>query len=823
MRRTRDQHTQTQEFELRLPEYLPVEITWSIPKHMSNMYNTLMCTICFTHKPSKIKVVCKNDHRLCKECYTDVDAQKERREAPNICPTCRENMISYDNAPSSAAATALQEFLRLPCDFRKYGCGYLPLIVDLEDHHAVCDHKRHPCIWSKRGCRLEVRLGDNHSETCGYKPVACPYFNRGCPVTQMNQKDLQMHGECCRRKNLEIGTPYVHVEGEGYENHENCQERLFNIDGFWESMAITKAEWVELNMIVQNTGIVEGVRRKAISQAEAKRRMNVAVRIYQEAQAARAHEESMEVNRQILEEIETRNNIARAGRNRQQQVVEIITIGDGDNQSVNLTNSPPNPLLENDDLILNASLDMETDQEEAETPEVMLSIQDGMNRARNLAMQALEVQATGEDVETVEAEAIDGDATDADTNPSEQDQVPEEQPEEPENMAEQAPVEEMEPEHVPEIFSWFSDRPAYSLEELSRTIHYMPNLATDHNEESQIFFDTNMLGNTATANQKNWARFENQRLIDNKVPHFMEIRNRHGHKPRYCSTCSESVSPLRPTANVDTAVFHQHFSTRLRMLEWAQEGNEGLYPCPCCRNSHHMRPVYRRKIIATSSFLRSWDINAKENHDIGYLGNESHVDLLSIPGGRVEDIAHALYIEAHGAGEPWDIACAVGINNVLNSLNHTQDRGILGLDSVTKAVHMIIAMTASNSKYSTVNFIRVPKVPMIRCRGKGFVMDRLNQLFRKVNVAMTSRWGVEAAHCPNFEMKGIGTINPGGHRRHQHQRYTPYVRREMFTTNHETTMLHFKDQYKLEMGREILRFWGINTGTATGRLAVNQH
>ena len=130
------------------------------------MYSSLMCTICFSYKLSKLKVVCKNDHHL-----YGIDTQRARQEAPNPCPTCREAIMRY-NAPISAAATALQEILQLPCDFQKYGCSYLPLIVDLNDHYAVCEYKRRPCIWSKWGCRLEVVLGDNHSEICDFKPVA---------------------------------------------------------------------------------------------------------------------------------------------------------------------------------------------------------------------------------------------------------------------------------------------------------------------------------------------------------------------------------------------------------------------------------------------------------------------------------------------------------------------------------------------------------------------------------------------------------------------------------------------------------------------------
>ena len=56
-----------------------------------------------------------------------------------------------------------------------------------------------------------------------------------------------------------------------------------------------------------------------------------------------------------MEEIEIRNNIAQTERNKQQPVVKIITIGDEASQSARL----PNPLLEDEDLILNASLDME--------------------------------------------------------------------------------------------------------------------------------------------------------------------------------------------------------------------------------------------------------------------------------------------------------------------------------------------------------------------------------------------------------------------------------------------------------------------------------
>ena len=157
-------------------------------------------------------------------------------------------------------------------------------------------------------------------------------------------------------------------------------------------------------------------------------------------------------------------------------------------------------------------------------------------------------------------------ALDANTNTNEQDQVVEEQMKEPEFIMEQASVETKEHENVPAVFYWFSDRPAYSLEELSRTSHYMPSLATIRNAELQISFNSNMLANTATAYQKNWSTIENQRLIVNKVLHFMEIRNRHSHKTKIL----QHMQCKCFTAKAHSKYRHSCLSLeqRLSMLKW---------------------------------------------------------------------------------------------------------------------------------------------------------------------------------------------------------------------------------------------------------------
>ena len=155
------------------------------------------------------------------------------------------------------------------------------------------------------------------------------------------------------------------------------------------------------------------------------------------------------------------------------------------------------------------------------------------------------------------------------------------------------------------------------------------------------------------------------------------------------------------------------------------------------------------------------------------------------------------------------ICTVAGINNCAFSLARDGNR-IAGLDSVVKAMHQIIDLLGKSSTESSIAFIRIPKVPMLHLNNRGFLVDGLNKVFRVCNAAISTAWGTNARYAPNFKLKGIFT--PSGR-----NRGTPaQIWRSWFRETEDIRMLHFKTLVKVELGREILQFWGINRGTALG-------
>ena len=106
---------------------------------------------------------------------------------------------------------------------------------------------------------------------------------------------------------------------------------------------------------------------------------------------------------------------------------------------------------------------------------------------------------------------------------------------------------------------------------------------------------------------------------------------------------------------------------------------------------------------------------------------------------------------------------------------------------------------------------------MLHLNNRGFLVDGLNKVFRVCNAAISTAWGTNARYAPNFELKGIFT--PSGR-----NRGTPaQIRRTWFRETEDIRMLHFKTFVKVEMGREILQFWGINRGIALGPNVLSRY
>ena len=765
-----------------LPSSLDTSIEWQIPRGMEDLYYSIYCPICQEYCTDELRPHCAEDHVICNEC-TDLVLNTGATECPHRCGNL---LLAQAQCTKNTAARALQNFLRIPCKNRVFGCAELPKVVHSEEHALLCDYRRKDCPYESRGCRQKVVDDWEHKKECEFRPVQCKNTERGCPMDDVNFKNLEFHETHCRHRWAPVGTLYERMEGAGEENQGGPQQRWYRLEGFWIQRTCTMKDWIGINDIYQNSGT-------PTSQADAYERL-----LDSEYTWARRLEDEDQVRanletEQMIIDLERRNNAGEFLLSAEDLLAE-----DPSENDLIVENIPEEVMRE---LLEISDNDIEVTENQENTTR---NTQDETG-----ADAPIESEDGPEDQDTDQAHP----AAQTENEVSEEDTI------EPAEEGEQVSYEEQEmdegneevEEHLGNVWNGATE-PATTIQDLVQAINSMHTNATDCMGEDT--FNSTM--NTAEG-QINWAQEEWNRITGKKCENFLEIRGNAeypGYGPYYCEICSETSSPIFPSPE---PVFHVHHSSRLAMLERIHNGQVDNFNCMSgCRQINHLpKPNYRRKLLITSSTLKQWDTDAKDDPNVGYLGNEEHIDLLSIPGGSLEEILHALWIEVEGSTEAIDIIAVAGLNNCLNTLSLSQN-GINGMDSVVKAVHCLTGLIRSSKAKNTIAFARIPKVPMLHLSNRGPLVDAMNKMFRMTNAAMTNSWGTNAKYAPVFETWGLAT--PA-----ERHRGTPVmIRRDWFREPVETRMLHFTTPIKLEMGRVCMRFLGLSRGLAVGRNAMSR-
>ena len=768
-----------------LPASLDAKIEWEIPHGLEELYYSIFCSICQEYCTEELMPRCSEDHVICNNCTTMV-LDSGSTECPMRCGSL---LISQDQATRNTASRALQLFLRIPCPNRVYGCAELPRVAHAEEHTLLCDFRRKDCPYEYRGCREKVTDQWEHRQGCVFRPVKCKNMERGCPRDDVSYKNLKFHEKYCRHQWAPVGTEYAPQEGAGEENQGGPQQRWFQLKNFWIQRICTLDNWIGINDIFQISGT-------PTSQEDALERL---------LDSEYTWERRLEEEQQLI-----------ANRESEQMMIELEqrALQEAENQLLTAEDLLAEDPM-GDDLLINEPITEEIMRE-------MLEISD--SEVESPEGQGNNAEATEMDQE---ASAPREDNTGSEDQPTEEQIEISAQEEEPQDENAIQPVEEGElisfedeaadaanvaMEGEDDNLWNGATEPATNVQDLIAAIGNMNTNLTECMEEET--FNNTM--NTAEE-QIAWAQAEWSRITERKVENYMQIRESAeypGYGPRYCQLCSEASSPIFPNPG---PIFHVHHSSRLAMLERINSGHVESFNCMSgCKYTDHLpKPDYRRKLLITSSTLKQWDTDAKDDPELGYLGNESHVDLLAIPGGTIEEICHALWLELEGSTEPVDIISVFGLNNCLNTLVMSEN-GVVGLNTVVRAIHCITGLLRKSKARNTIGFARIPKVPMLHLTNRGILVDRLNKVFRLTNVAMSTAWGTNAKYAPVFETWGL--ILPT-----ERHRGTPVlIRRDWFREQVDTRMLHFTRRVKLEMGRDCLRFLQLSRGWASGPRAMSR-
>ena len=135
--------------------------------------------------------------------------------------------------------------------------------------------------------------------------------------------------------------------------------------------------------------------------------------------------------------------------------------------------------------------------------------------------------------------------------------------------------------------------------------------------------------------------------------------------PKQCQICS--YNQMAPERKI--AVFHFHFSSKqVRKLAGADENDTDFF-CPSCTEKspsnptgslgslHNMAQMTRIPILISGSTVHEHYMEG------GYPGDEQHVDYLTSPGAKIEDLEHMWLLDYADEKKPMDILLIGGLNN----------------------------------------------------------------------------------------------------------------------------------------------------------------
>ena len=297
---------------------------------------------------------------------------------------------------------------------------------------------------------------------------------------------------------------------------------------------------------------------------------------------------------------------------------------------------------------------------------------------------------------------------------------------------------------------------------------------------------------------------EGRRIMGNKHQDYRKFRDKNSYIYNYCNICSEMVSDVRPRLSV---VRHRHFSSVVYRTEAPTDIN-GNYPCFHCKTTpHSCRIGERYPVLLTSSTLHHWQGDRAVN---GYEGNPLHMDEISIPGGKIADLRHALLAEFYNTYRPLDILVVCGINNVLNDYSREQIK--TEFIKLQETVHSLAPQGEVNS-IGIATMIIPPMIAKLSDKCGGLKANSKLQLMVEVNsdikeLNLSQRQGNYPVRLsPQFHTWGMtGGKILGDHPRNILEGQE-YHRAAQWREETRAKMLHLDDKCRLRMGKACISYY----------------
>ena len=277
-----------------------------------------------------------------------------------------------------------------------------------------------------------------------------------------------------------------------------------------------------------------------------------------------------------------------------------------------------------------------------------------------------------------------------------------------------------------------------------------------------------------------------------------------------CSICSQNQRHEREKRDV----FHKHFSSKYAWECIADETKEEYF-CPTCKSVHSSKETTRRKVCLSSSILHEFWAPRDHRSSSVYEGDRSHVDYITIPGGKISDLTNAWKVEYFQDSRPMDVILIAGLNNLIKG--YSPEEMLREYDHLVQFVHYQ-AHKFHPELHNTCTIGTLyypPQLCWLPGKGEcppGFknhlaAMQYLNTEIERLN---------QESHLksPNFPVFGVRAGGKHVKDVHGNQVWedTTHHRYNDWREQEVGNMLHLSDKMRMKMGRWVGKYFEMETG-----------
>jgi hypothetical protein len=303
---------------------------------------------------------------------------------------------------------------------------------------------------------------------------------------------------------------------------------------------------------------------------------------------------------------------------------------------------------------------------------------------------------------------------------------------------------------------------------------------------------------------------EQIQLFNVKSSDYLAIRARYGMKAKkrpYCCTCSE-INLVDEKQRAETIKYHNH-SSSLRFRIEASLDQCGQYRCLDCKQEiHHYKSSTRIPLLVSSSTLHAWAGHSRSD----YPGTPFHLDYLTVPGARLDDLRQAVFAEYSKSELPIDITLVAGLNDVM------QNRS---LEDIFYDLSRFKSMVQEWNPENTFAICTLPYPPKITyLKGdpayhrRTLIQDGSDKLHllqalttRIINLNLEGNRPDQTRRAPRFHTWGLKS-SPSVHGElHRSLGSLDQHRRSQWRETNSIHQLHLSNQVRIRMGKAVVNYY----------------